>query len=313
MFVSNGEQALFDYLLVSWLAETAYEFVTVDDDALGMLVGKYEQIVPIGIHYWGRRRLRLTAGVRVGRVVSGDEEEVRRELAEVCRLFVDVEQFEGLQWVATLLATAGAAPSALGREAYEPRPTLQLTERLYLGYLRKRAAEPKVVAEIVARVGRYQAELARLGIVPAEVFLPLRWGQAAFFALREFELLVMGLPWALWGWVNHVLPFWGTRQLVGRREAAVRQKSLSTFLLVGGLLYVIQAVVIGFILPTFWFVLYLLVWPYCGLLAILYFDRVGSAWRRSRTFWYFRQNSEAQEALMAEGRAIIEMIYALEE
>jgi hypothetical protein len=165
-------------------------------------------------------------------------------------------------------------------------------------------------------VRRYHADLNRRGIAPHEVFLPLHFGRALFFLVRELELLLVGLPLALFGILNHLLPY-----AIVRRIA----KALSTdkdhwasnvvypSFLVFPFFYAVQLTAAWLFLPALWAGLYTVALPYTGYYALLYTDRFGDILRRTRTFFYFLRNRSDRDRLAQEGRDIIAQIRALGE
>jgi hypothetical protein len=66
-------------------------------------------------------------------------------------------------------------------------------------------------------------------------------------------------------------------------------------------------------LPTWWTALYAVSLPVSGLFAILYRDRVGNIWHRSRTFFLFLKNPDLRDELGREGHLIIEALTELGE
>src|SRR5205085_7523531 len=119
-------------------------------------------------------------------------------------------------------------------------------------------------------------ELRRRGISPADVYLPLHHGKALFFLFRELELLLMGLPIALFGLVNHLLPY-----LIVKRIARALSKDKDHWatnvvypsFLVFPVFYVLQLTAAWLLLPTLWAGVYTLALPYSGYVAVLYFER----------------------------------------
>src|SRR5262249_5497605 len=62
------------------------------------------------------------------------------------------------------------------------------------------------------------------------------------------------------------------------------------------------------LLPAFWAALYTVALPYTGYYAQLYRDRIGSTFRRTRTFFHFLRRPAEQAELAREGREIIARI-----
>jgi hypothetical protein len=157
--------------------------------------------------------------------------------------------------------------------------------------------------------------LDRRGIEPAEVYLPMHFGRALLFVIRELELLLVGAPMALFGIVNHFLPYFlvkdTARALVNETRtypSCVIAMSPVFF----SLSYALQLTAAWLWLPAVWAGVYTLALPYTGYYALLYHERRGRVFCRSRTFLHFWKDRTAQERLAQEGRSIIVHIRELD-
>ena len=63
-------------------------------------------------------------------------------------------------------------------------------------------------------------------------FLPMEPGRAAFFVFREMEIFLVGLPVALWGMVNNLLPYQALKALV-RKTSSDRDHWASNAVVMG--------------------------------------------------------------------------------
>jgi hypothetical protein len=142
--------------------------------------------------------------------------------------------------------------------------------------------------------------------------------RVARFVVRELVILVVGMPLAAWGILNHFIPAAIVR-IVAVNFSTDRDKWASnvvgpTIVLVP-LFYMIQVTAAWFLLPAslpiWWTALYAISLPVSGLFAILYRDRVGNIWHRSRTFFLFLKNPDLREQLGREGHQIIEELTEL--
>ena len=154
----------------------------------------------------------------------------------------------------------------------------------------------------------YRAELKRDGIAPGEVYLPLHPGKALFFVVREVELLLIGVPLALWGAVNHAMPYWLVRAIA--RALSTDKDHWATNVIYPSLLvfpffYLLQIGTAWFCLPAPWALLYTVAVPYSAAVALLYGDRLSATWRRLTTFVYFWRDPGRQQFLAEEGKGII--------
>jgi glycerol-3-phosphate O-acyltransferase/dihydroxyacetone phosphate acyltransferase len=280
-------------------------------------------IVPVGLHYDSKETWRSTVHVRFGAPMTaqagGDARSLTAEIeARVRALTLEFERRHEsalLGWAADVLLTGAAAPAALGRDRDAPA----LAERIAL-VRRLRDAYPTLQADprvpgLSRRVRAWRSELVRRGITPAEVFLEMDAARAAFFVLREAELLGVGLPVAAWGALQHA-PIALTLRAIARALSKDRDhwasNSVVPSVLVVPVFYAIQIALALLLLPLPWAIVYAATLPFAGWYAVLYRDRAGSTVRRTRTFVRFLFDRGLQRRLAAEGRALVEEIRALE-
>jgi hypothetical protein len=70
------------------------------------------------------------------------------------------------------------------------------------------------------------------------------------------------------------------------------------------LFYTLQITLAALLLPALWTLLYAVTLPLTGAVALLWRDRTGSAWRRTRTFFRFLRHPTEQARLRAEAESI---------
>lgn len=296
-------------------ARLALDYCDERDDGL--------KVVPVGLHFERKDRFRSAARVRFGQPIDvaawrrvhpgGGAREltarIEREIRAITLNFERDTDSELFRFAADLVATGGAEPAPLGQEAAgELGERLHLARRLQAGYGPLREIDPGRLSALERRVGGYRRKLAALGLTPAEVFLPIHAGRAAFFVLRELELTAVGLPLALWGLLNHALPFAlvraATRKL-SKDEDHVASNAIFISLPVFPLFYALQTLAAAWLAGGWWSAFYLATLPFTGAVAVLYADRVGGARQRARTFLRLAANRRIQEKLTAEGREIL--------
>ena len=140
-------------------------------------------------------------------------------------------------------------------------------------------------------------------------------GRAAFFLLRELELVLVGMPLALFGAINHVVPYEIVKVLADKLSTDKDHWASNVVypgIVVFPLCYLVQLGVAWWLLPAFWACLYTVALPYTGYYALLFSDRVGRSWRRMVTFLRFLTRPGEQERLAAEGRDIVGRVRELE-
>jgi 1-acyl-sn-glycerol-3-phosphate acyltransferase len=296
-----------------------------DDDHGGL------QIVPVGLHFREKDRFRSRAWIGFGvpmRLSHWCGEHPRAGSAELTRWlenrvrdlslnFDERARSELFSRAADILATGGEAPSELG---LRPRPRLseqvRLVHALQRGCEALRKTEGDRLDVLEERVGTYCAELSELGVAPHEVYLRMDVGRAVFFVLRELELMVLGLPIALWGLLNHLPSFLvvrGMTRKMAREEDEVASNAIFLSLPVFAFFYIVQISLAAQWLSPGWLLLYMASLPYTGTYALGWFDRVRGALRRSRSYLRWRIKPDLQSRLAAEGREIISEIRRLSE
>lgn len=286
--------------------------------------------MPVGLHYEEKDRFRSSVWVRFGQPIDvarwlesnpgADRSALKREIEDRVRaLTLNFERRREQylhHWASELLITGGLPPPELGRENAALADRVTLLERLQDGYRQLRSAHLGRIKALEHRVRVYRSDLRKRGISPAEVYLPLQPLRAAFFVLRELELLLVGLPLAAWGTINFFLPYLLVRA-IGRALSRDKDQWASNVLFpamaIFPLFSLAQILAAFFLLPLQWAALYAIALPYTGYYAVLYRDRAGGVWQRTKTFLLFLVRPELQAQLEAEGRGIIAEIRSLAE
>jgi 1-acyl-sn-glycerol-3-phosphate acyltransferase len=285
-------------------------------------------IIPVGLHFPRKERIRSDAWIRFGQPIdvnswrrenpqAGHEEltgEIERRVRDITLNFEKRTDEVLLNWTAELLITGGMPPVRLGEREAETSRRLALARLLQEGYEFLKSREGSRVAELRKRVLAYRSELIKLGVTPAEVYIIMSRRLAIRFVLREAAILLLGLPLALWGILNHILPAAGTR-LVERKLDSDRDQVASNIIFPAivffPLCYALFITAAWLNLPPAWAAAYTISLPYCGYTAVLYLERAGGCWLRTRTFLKFQQDPELKERLETEGRTIIKQLQEL--
>jgi hypothetical protein len=221
-----------------------------------------------------------------------------------------------LSWGAEILASGGSPPNPLGWADPPLSNSFQVLRRLQAGYRVLAELRSEEVEALTKRVRHYRSELKRLGIDHAEVYLPMHFGKAAFFLVRELELLAIGGPLAFIGAINHALPYFIVKAIarkLSRDKDHWATNVIYPSFVIFPLCYAVQIAAAWWLLPAFWAAVYTVTLPYTGYVALLYGDRARSTWQRLRTFTYFLGNRTRQDELARQGRDIIAGIRALGE
>ncbi len=288
------------------------------------------RIVPVGLLYTEKDRMRSDIWLRFGTAIDverwqedhpqGDAdaltEEIRRRVQALTLNFETRRESVILSWAAEIVVTGGDRPIALGQAEASPADFFRLTARLQAGYHELSADCREELDRLSTQIRRYRRELNRCGIEAGEVYLPIHFGGAVLFLVRELELVVVGAPLALFGALNHTAPYFLVKQLA-RRLSKDKDHWASNVIYPGLVIfpffYLVQLLAAWLLLPRLWALLYSVALPYTGYYALLYGNRFTTAFRRARTFIHFLTNPSSQERLAREGREIIAHIRALGE
>jgi glycerol-3-phosphate O-acyltransferase/dihydroxyacetone phosphate acyltransferase len=280
------------------------------------------RIVPLGLHYTNKGAFRSEAAIIVGDAIALDawlaanspDAAALTALMEarvrgVTTNFADAAERRLLTDTAAIVMAGREAPVHPGtRPLPHMADLVALIHRLQRSALRVASAMPAQSTGLAERIRAHHRKLARLGITPGEVNSRIHAGRAAFFVLREVEVLLVGMPMALWGTLNHLAPYHATRLLV--RRLSKDEDHFATNAIFFGLpifllCALLQGVLVGVLTSPLWAILYLASLPLCGTVALLYRDRSGGVYRRVRTFLMFLRHPDHQRRLLAEAAGII--------
>jgi len=280
------------------------------------------KIVPIGLLYTDKSRFRSEACVCYGEPLDMEiwaaehphlaaedlTAELRSRIEKLIITYQDRREMLILNSARDVVLTEARIPQALGGTRPPTTEFFRTLRNLQYGYRALESLHPAEVRALGDRAREYHRELRHLGIEAAEVYLPLNVFSAVLFLLRELELVFIGFPLALWGVINHLLPWLLVRQIARRLSTDTDHWATNVVypsFVVFPLFYALQLVAAWIFLSPLWAALYTLALPYTGVYAILYHERAGSAWRRARTFVYFLFHAAMQKRLADEGRAIL--------
>ncbi|HEX3601009.1 MAG TPA: lysophospholipid acyltransferase family protein [Lacipirellulaceae bacterium] len=286
------------------------------------------QIVPAGLLYTAKDRFRSDVWLRFGEPLDVESWLAENPVAAPIDLTHLIEQRVAtltintptrreqylLTWAAEIVATRGERPKPLGADEQSTAEWFQLFARLQAGWDWLDRNRPDVPKQLSRRIRAYRKQLRRAGITPNEVFLQINFGRAAFFLLRELELMIIGGPIALFGAINHAVPYLVVKKIatkLSRDKDHWASNAIYPSFVVFPFFYLVQLVAAWLLLPTLWAAVYTIALPYTGYYAVLYGDRFQRAFRRARTFIRFARRPAEQQRLATEGRAIIEEIYRL--
>jgi 1-acyl-sn-glycerol-3-phosphate acyltransferase len=286
------------------------------------------KIMPAGLLYTAKDRFRSDVWLRFGDPLDVETWLIENPKASPVDLTHVIEQRVAsltintparreqflLTWAAEIVATRAERPKSLGSDEQSTAEWFRLVARLQTGWDWLNSNCPEIPKQLSSRIRTYRTQLRRAGITPGEVFLQINFGRAAFFLLRELELMVIGGPMALFGALNHAAPCFVVKQVatkLSRDKDHWASNTIYPSFLVFPLFYLVQLAAAWLLLPKLWAGIYTIALPYTGYYAVLYGDRFQRAWRRARTFIRFGLRPAEQRKLATEGGDIVQEIRAL--
>jgi glycerol-3-phosphate O-acyltransferase/dihydroxyacetone phosphate acyltransferase len=184
-----------------------------------------------------------------------------------------------------------------------------------------RAVLRAAVPEFAVRASAFQSELAALQqaldvhhISPDDLPISRDIGPGAVFALRESLILLVAGPLAIWGWLNHFIPFRiaiaaGKRVRGITADPAMRTIVAGTALVL--MVYMIQGALVTLIFGPWRGIAYVLSLPMAADINLRLRDRLARSLRRARTYLLFRTHPQLQRDLGARAAALREEAIAL--
>ena len=298
-------------------------------DFLDSTPGAALTLVPAGLHYEAKERFRSAAGVVFGqpfdvaawrrahpdahaRVLTNEMEHRIRKLTAN---FSNERDIHLVARATEVLRAAAAPPLPLGWDVpHDYRAQIATMHDLQDGHAWLARERPEQLAALESRIESLYAEMHRLGVTAEELFLRIGPSVAALFVVRELEVMLVGAPMAAWGAINHALPYMTLRALVikmSKDRDHFASNAVFLALPIVPLFYTLQIGVAALLLAPLWVLVYALSLPLCGAVALLWRDRAGSAWRRTRTFLQFLRRPNEQRRLAAEAQSIASEIRSL--
>ena len=285
-------------------------------------------IVPVGLNFMDKEKFRSDVWVRFGTPFSLKEwkeknpesglNDLTKELTEriegITQNFDNRRELWGLRWAAELLSTGADSPASLDRFDSSIIDHFELVEKLHNAYLRGSKTMMDDILDMAEEVQVYQRQLRRLGIIPAEIFLPLNPAQAAFFILREIEILVIGMPMAVIGWLLFITPYLITRAIAVKYSKS-RDHWASFAIYSGAFVFPVicglELLMLLWLLPFYLWLMVIICLPFLGYYLLNYLHRTGGAIRRARTFLILTFLPNLRRKLVARGKEIIRKMQIL--
>jgi 1-acyl-sn-glycerol-3-phosphate acyltransferase len=267
-------------------------------------------IVPIGLTFSRKEALRSRILVEVGEPIAIDDWRPSDPTQRIAELTAEATQ--RLHAVTINFASlsdaeqATALASTLSRLFVSETPSLHqggpsfvdaaaITRRIehlrhtlpLAGQKLRREAE-----DLVAELDSLRSDLTRRGIRADDLGIERDLRSGARFVLRELWVLALGGPVALWGTVNHWLPFRAARAIALRNVASGADPAMWTISVGAGLVlvaYAVQSLVVQQLLGWWAALAYVLSLPLAAEANVALKDRVARGVARARAYLLFRR------------------------
>jgi hypothetical protein len=136
------------------------------------------------------------------------------------------------------------------------------------------------------------------------------------FVIREGLIVLVAGPVALWGWLNHFIPFRaafaaGRRVRDSAADPAMRTIVAGTAFV--SMVYMLQGAAVTFVAGPWWGIAYVISLPIAADINLRLRERLERARRRARTYLLFRARPELHDNIEIKARALREEALALGE
>jgi 1-acyl-sn-glycerol-3-phosphate acyltransferase len=276
-------------------------------------------ILPIGLVFERKQRPRSRVFAEIGEPIALDvwqprdaksaaealTAEIERRLRALTLSYPDADSAARASQLAMALASLIEPTTRLGDErgyAVETaiaRQVESLTASLASGddALRARAEG------LVARLHAVQAEARQRGVALDDARIDVRRRSAFRFVLREVGLLMVGGPVALWGRINHWLPFGAARAIAMSNVESTADPAMRTIVAGAALVliaYLAQTAIVWHLWGATVGALYLVSLPIAADINFSLTDRMRRAVRRATAYRALRRDAVFRRALEAE-------------
>jgi glycerol-3-phosphate O-acyltransferase/dihydroxyacetone phosphate acyltransferase len=131
--------------------------------------------------------------------------------------------------------------------------------------------------------------------------------EGAGFVVREIAVLLTAGPIALWGWVNHLIPFRAALAVGRRSRQSAADPAMRT--IVAGvafvlMIYMLQGAAVAFAFGPWWGLAYVVTLPIAADINLRFRERLDRAIRRARTYLLFRAKPQLHEQLASTALAL---------
>ena len=277
-------------------------------------------IVPIGLTFERKDAPRTRVLVQIGDSIAMDAwssdrdaavaqltEEIDARLRAVTLNYESVDDAARTRALSTLFAAFSAAeiaPVGLSRPLGVDVSIARRIEHAGRALTRSGNTELRARADALVRaLGDFEDSLSRHRIAIEDLGLSAAGRHAAPFVAREGWIIALGGPVAVWGAVNHWIPFHGARWIARRSVESAVDPAMRTIVAGAALVllfYAAQGVAVSILFGWLAAVLYVVSLPLAADMNFVLRERLRAAVRRARTYLLFRRRPKLQERLQGE-------------
>jgi glycerol-3-phosphate O-acyltransferase/dihydroxyacetone phosphate acyltransferase len=255
---------------------------------------------PLDVGQWA-------AATGAARAVEALTEEIERRLRDVTLNYATTDDAVRTRGLARIFASLLDEPRPVGanrslEDELEIERRLEQARRL----LEDEGADPALRARaecLLDRVTAFERTLFTERIAIDEVAIPIERRHGARFVFRELGILALAGPIALWGRLNHWIPFRLARAL-GERDMTSRDQPAMRTILAGlvlvALFYAMTTSIVAWIAGALAAAAYLVSLPIAADVDLRFTERMRHAQRRMRAYQRFRRDPALRERLRAE-------------
>ena len=288
------------------------------------------RIVPVGLTFEEKTRFRSRVLITVGKpfepldalarrgfegydpVASGAEPGAVRALTDALREALIEVTLNYPSWEEARLIERAVAiyERPTPQPPTEPTlgPSFKVRQLFIDGYAELKQREPELVERVRREVAEYDAELELYRLHDRHVIADYPPPVVFRFTIETLNELLARLPLGVIGTVLNFVPFWAC-DLASRR--APKPDEISTYKIVAALFFypltwLLEGVLVGWLLSPAWGVAAALLGPLSGYFAIRLQQHMGSFIRHARAFLFFRAPSARMASLRERRSALLE-------
>ena len=298
-------------------ARIALDFVSAEGEDRAIPL----RVVPVGLQYEAKEKLRSAVWIRFDEPIDvaawasanqGDAEAltdlVETRVRELTQNFGRRREALLIDWAEEVWSSVVGMPAPLDAKERTYSARVLLIERLQRAWESLASAGDSEVAALVGRLRKFRVALRGLGISARELFLSMNPLRAAFFVLRELEIIVIGAPIAALGLAQHLLPALAIRA-IAKLLSKDRDHWASNVIVPGIVVWPValwlEAMAVALVSSGAWAVGWLVVAPFTLVYVTLYAERVGNALRRARAFVLLAASRGRRNTLRDEATALV--------